>query len=155
MKDRAWYLIFCSGLLAGCGSDVPVATDEGDDIVVEISYVDEYSEPQVWSLLEPACLSNGIGPERCRCLMNEVVAAWGFDAAAWLGMSMLLHESPAAALHEKIGAERADGAGILFEEQQHDRCSNAAFADDEEDEQITSTAVDAGAHEGEAAEEPQ
>ena len=82
----------------------------------------------LWPIYEPACNSNGIDPDRCLCILDEVVTAHGEEAARYVGLDMLLRYDEAAAVMEKIGEEKAFAASELFDVAQNKSCSSSRLA---------------------------
>lgn len=85
----------------------------------------QYTEAQVWVLMEPACNANGIDPDPCRCIMKSVIGVYGADAAAFVALDMSLRYDEAGAMKERIGESRAMQASSQFDIAQNGACVNA------------------------------
>jgi len=144
--------LLASAVLAACADPAPAEPDEPE---VTISYDDTYSRTEAWGLLEGGCLSNGIDPDRCECLMDAMIAAHGIDAAVYIGMSLNMHDGPAAALREQIGELRASGAGEVFETEQHAACRQGFNVVDDGEEDGENSASDSAMDEADTAAGPE
>jgi len=112
----------------GAEADEP---DEAPEIT--LSYVDQYTYDAAWGMLIDVCRSEGIDDDRCKCLMDLVVAKHGIDAAMYVAMEGHMHEGPAAALRAEIGEDRAIGASELYGHEQDLRCAYIPSGDKDAD----------------------
>ncbi len=85
----------------------------------------EEATPELWALMEPACNANGIDPDKCRCIMDSVVASHGVEATTLVAMDMSLMYEEADALRAKIGEDAGMNASVAFDEVQNGACANA------------------------------
>ena len=79
----------------------------------------------LWALMEPACNANGIDPDKCRCIMEAVVASHGVEATTLVALDMSLMYEEADALRAKIGEDAGMNASMAFDEVQNGACANA------------------------------
>lgn len=86
------------------------------------------SAEDLWSLYEPACLSNGIDSDPCRCILDEVVKTHGEKAARYVGLEMLLRYEEATAMRDAIGEDKAFAASSLFDIAQNKHCTAGRLA---------------------------
>jgi len=113
-----------------------------------LSYTDQYTYDATWDMLIDVCRSEGIDDDRCKCLMDLMVAGHGIDAAMYVAMEGHMHHEPAAALRAKIGDLRADRANEIYGYEQDLTCSNQPSFDDEEEDLFgEDAAMDAAADE--------
>ncbi|MEW8585461.1 MAG: DUF4114 domain-containing protein [Candidatus Thiodiazotropha sp.] len=82
----------------------------------------------LWSLYEPACLANGIDPDPCICILDEVVKAHGEKAARYVGLDMSMRHEEASAILADIGEDKAFAAGSMFDIAQNWDCSPGRIA---------------------------
>ena len=80
---------------------------------------------ELWALMEPACNANGIDPDKCRCIMDAVVASHGVEATTLVALDMSLMYEEAEALRAKIGEDAGMNASIAFDQVQNGACANA------------------------------
>ncbi|MEW8508096.1 MAG: hypothetical protein AB2598_15470 [Candidatus Thiodiazotropha sp.] len=86
------------------------------------------SAVNLWSLYKPACLANGIDPDPCICILDEVVKAHGEQAARYVGLDMSMRHDEANAILAVIGEEKAFAAGSTFDIAQNKNCSAGRIA---------------------------
>ena len=82
----------------------------------------------LWSLYEPGCLANGVDPEPCLCILDEVVKAHGEKAARFVGLEMQMRDEEAAAIRDAIGEDKAFAASSMFDIAQNKHCSAGRLA---------------------------
>ena len=125
MSLRTLFYATCAIGLAGCDvQPTETAASEDGVPVYDQELVVSFTEADLWALYEPACLSQGMDPDLCRCIMAAVIDAAGVNAAAWLASDMSLMEDQAAKLLTHIGYEQATSAGDAFDAAQNGECNN-------------------------------
>ena len=82
----------------------------------------------LWSLYEPACNANGIDPDPCICILDEVVEAHGEQAARYVGLDMSMRYDEAGAILEVIGEDRAFAASSMFDVARNKDCTAGRIA---------------------------
>jgi len=101
---------------------------------ITISYIDQYTYDAAWGMLIDVCRSEGIDDDRCKCLMDLMVAEHGIDAAMYVAMEGHMHDDPAAALRAEIGDLRATGASEIYGHEQDLACAHVPSIDDAEED---------------------
>lgn len=116
--------------------DTPNVSNEGAEIgepdgapEVTVSNVEQYTYDAAWGMLIDVCRSEGVDEERCKCLMDLMVAKHGIDAAMYVAMEGHMHYEPAAALRTQIGDLRANGASEIYGYEQDLACAPAPSID--------------------------
>ncbi|PVV12317.1 MAG: hypothetical protein B6D72_08320 [gamma proteobacterium symbiont of Ctena orbiculata] len=82
----------------------------------------------LWTLYQPACLANGIDPDPCICILDEVVKAHGEQAARYVGLDMSMRHEEANAILAVIGEDKAFAAGSMFDIAQNRNCTSGRVA---------------------------
>ena len=123
MAVRTLMIVALGFGLAACADPNPV-DQEGEDI--KITWEDTYPYGTAWNMLQPICNSEGIGDDRCKCLLDMMVADVGVDAAMYVAMHALEHDGPAAALKDTIGSIRTDRASEIWAYERDETCAPEA-----------------------------
>ena len=111
------------------------ATGEPDEAPeITRSYVDQYTYDAAWGMLIDVCRSEGVDDDRCKCLMDLMVAEHGIDAAMYVAMEGHMHDGPAAALRAEIGELSANGAREIYGHQRDLACAHAPSIEDAEED---------------------
>ena len=118
-------LAVCFGLVA-CTDPAP--QPEADEEIT-VAWQDTYTYDATWQHLQPVCNSEGIDDDRCKCLLDLMVAEVGVDGAMYVAISGWMHDDEAAALKDDIGEQRANRANDIYAFEQDITCVQAG--DDE------------------------
>lgn len=82
----------------------------------------------LWSVYQPACSSNGIPDEQCRCIQKLVVDTHGEAAARYVGLDMTLRYDEASVILEQIGEDKAFAAADTFDVALNKDCTSGRLA---------------------------
>ncbi|MEM8983329.1 MAG: hypothetical protein AAGC71_09895 [Pseudomonadota bacterium] len=97
-------------------------------LVATIAIAQPAVADDLMALFEPACASVGIDPERCQCVVEQVVERHGEAAARYVALDMNLRYDEAAAALESVGEDTAFAASSTFEVAQNKACSSSRLA---------------------------
>lgn len=78
--------------------------------------------------VEGDCAANGIDPDRCHCIMAEVVREHGIAATLIVTLQLSAQDEEAQALMSVVGEDEAMAASEAFDKIQNTTCSIAALA---------------------------
>ncbi len=136
MRTLSVILLAASFGLIACTDPDPQPDVEKD---VTVTWDDTYTYGVAWDMLQPICNSEGIDDDRCKCLLDLMVAEVGVDAAMYVAMTGWMHDDEAAALKDDIGEQRAKRASDIYAYEQDKTCVTVTEDEDtSEDGQMDS-----------------
>ena len=93
------------------------------------------------SVIEGDCAANGIDPERCHCIMAEVVREHGIAATLIVTLQLSAQDEEAQALMSIVGEDKAMAASEAFDKIQNTTCSSAALTKESSSEASSGEAI--------------